>query len=111
MTKLIEVKEEWKDKLYDTDALFYGELEFYLDEYLPKFFSVGVSDVAFTKDHKMNDALFWFTVSWLVSMNFLDYGTSPRIAWLTEEGKKFKEYVLETPDPITRLLHMKVKHD
>lgn len=105
MTPEIDVYplEAWTEKIEETDALFYGELEHYLDEYLPKFFSVEVGDVGFNKEHPLNNALFWFVVSWLVRMDFLEYGTSPRGAWLTDEGKLFKKYVLSTKEPITHL--------
>ena len=91
--------------IQDTDALFYGELEYYLDEYLPKFFSVEVKEVGFNDEHPMNNLEFWFTVSWLVRMDCLEYGTSPRGAWLTEKGKEFKKYVSSTKKPIAELLH------
>lgn len=99
------MKEEWKSLIKDTNALFYGELEYHLDIYLPKFFSVEVSDVGFDDNHPLNDALFWFVVSWLVHMDMLEYGVSPRGAWLTKEGEEFKQYVLSTEKPITSLLH------
>lgn len=99
------MKETFKEMIQDTDALFYGELEFLLDKYLPKFFSVEVSDVGFNKDHPMNNLEFWFTVSWLVRMDCLEYGTSPRGAWLTEKGEEFKKYVLSVKEPITKLIY------
>lgn len=98
-------KEQLKEMIENTDALFYGELEYYLDEYLPKFFSVEVKDVGFDEKHPMNNLEFWFTVSWLVRMDCLEYGTSPRGAWLTEKGKALKQYVLSTKDPIQSLIH------
>lgn len=101
------MNEEFKEMIENTDALFYGELEFYLEEYLPKFFSVEVKEVGFDEKHPMNNLGFWFTVSWLVRMDCLEYGTSPRGAWLTEKGEKFKKYVLSTDRPITSLLYQR----
>jgi hypothetical protein len=101
----MEKEEKMKEKIENTDALFYGELEYYLDEYLPKFFSVEVKDVGFNEKHPMNNLEFWFTVSWLVRMDYLEYGTSPRGAWLTEEGEEFKKYVLSNKEPISKLVH------
>lgn len=98
-----EKMEKWNELMNDTDALFYGELEYFLDEYLPKFFSVDVKDVGFNEEHPLNNLEFWFTVSWLVRMDFMEYGTSPRGAWLTKEGEEFKKYVLSTKRPIVRL--------
>jgi len=95
---------EWKNKLQDTNCLFYGELEFYLDTYIKKFFSVDVKDVGFNEEHPMNNLEFWFVVSMLVHMDMLEYGTSPRGAWLTEEGEKFKEFCLKEDNPITKIL-------
>ena len=94
-----------RDKITETDLLFYGDIEPHLNEYLPKFFSVDVSEVGFITSHRMNTLEFWAVVSWLVRMDFLEYGTSPRGAWLTEEGEEFKKYVLETKDPITHLIY------
>lgn len=99
------MEKEFREMIFDTDALFYGELEHYMDEYLPKFFSVNVNDVGFDHEHSMNNFQFWMTVSWLVRMDCLEYGTSPRGAWLTEKGEKFKKYVLETKRPITHLVY------
>ena len=96
---------EFKEMIEGTDALFYGELEYLLDEYLPKFFSVEVKEVGFDEKHTMNNLEFWFTVSWLVRMNCLEYGTSPRGAWLTEKGNRFKKYILSNKKPITNLVH------
>lgn len=97
--------EELKEMVENSHALFYGELECHLDTYLPEFFSVDVKDVGFDDNHPMNNALFWFTVSWLVEMDCLEYGTSPRGAWLTDKGEEFKTYVLTTEKPITNLIH------
>lgn len=100
-----KIKEKWKELLEDTDCLFYGELEYHLDSYIKKFFSVEVSEVGFDDEHTMNNLEFWFVVSMLVRMDMLDYGTSPRGAWLTDDGKLFKEYCLKEDAPITKLIH------
>ena len=97
---------KWKNELENTNCLFYGELEYYLDEYIKKFFSVEVKDVGFNEDHPMNNLEFWFVVSMLVKMDMLEYGTSPRGAWLTDEGILFKKYCLETENPISELLEI-----
>lgn len=94
-----------KEAVENSNLLFYGELESFLDDYLPKFFSVEIKDVGFDEKHPMNNLEFWFTVSWLESMDYTDYGTSPRGAWLTEEGEEFKSYILETEKPITKLIY------
>ena len=98
-------EQKWKELLHDTDCLFYGELEHHLDEYIKKFFSVQVPEVGFEKNHEMNNLVFWFVVSMLERMDMLEYGTSPRGAWLTEDGELFKKYCLKTDKPITKLLH------
>ena len=96
---------KWQEKLQDTDCLFYGELEFHLDKYIKRFFSVEVKDVGFDENHPMNTIEFWLVVSMLVRMDFLEYGTSPRGAWLTEEGEAFKKYCLSENQPITNIIH------
>lgn len=101
-------QKEWAEKLQDTDCLFYGELEYYLDKYIKKFFSVEVGDVGFDENHEMNNLEFWFVVSMLVKMDMLEYGTSPRGAWLTDDGKEFKKYCLETDEPISKLAQINI---
>ena len=96
-------KEKWAELLENTDCLLYGELEFYLDQYLKDFFRVEVKDVGFDDNHPMNNLPFWFVVSMLVKMDMLEYGTSPRGAWLTEDGKLFKQYCLTQEKPISEL--------
>ena len=54
----------------------------------------------------MNNLEFWFVVSMLVKMDMLEYGTSPRGAWLTDDGKEFRKYCLENEQPITNLLSL-----
>lgn len=98
--------EKVKEKIDNTRALFYGELEWHLDNYLPKFFSVEVKDVGFDESHPLNTLEFWFTVSWLSEMDFLEYGTSPRGAWLTDEGKEFKEFILKG-GTVSEIIHKK----
>lgn len=98
-------REQWREKIQDTDMLCYGDIEPHLDKYLPKFFSVEVREVGFNDEHPMNTLEFWYTVSWLNRMDFLDYGTSPRGAWLTDEGEQFKKYILSTPQPITKIIY------
>ena len=98
-------KEELKEMLGDSFVLFYGDIEPHLDTYLPNFFSVDIKDVGFNDNHELNDALFWFVVSWLESVDCIDYGTSPRGAWLTDKGEALKQWVLENESPITKLIH------
>lgn len=98
-------EEKWKELLENTDCLFYGELEYHLDSYIKKFFSVDVKDVGFEESHSLNTVEFWLVVSMLVKMDMLEYGTSPRGAWLTEDGKEFKKYCLSENQPFTKLIH------
>jgi len=106
MYEEIKQLETWKEKLEQTNCLFYGELEFYLDKYIKEFFSVEVQEVGFNEFHPMNDLQFWLVVSILERMGMLEYGTSPRGAWLTKDGKEFKEYCMKTDNPITKLVRL-----
>ena len=108
MTLNKDQMKKWAEKIQNTDCLFYGELEFYLDKYIKRFFSVEVKDVGFDDNHEMNNLEFWFVVSMLVSAGMLEYGTSPRGAWLTEDGKEFKKYCIETEQPISRLTEINI---
>jgi len=98
-------KEELKETIENSSLLFYGEIEYCLDRYLPKFFSVETPEVGFDDSHAMNDLQYWLVVSWLTEMDMFEYGTSPRGGWLTEKGEQFKKYVLETEKPITSLMY------
>jgi len=102
-----EIVEEFKEKIENTDMLCYGDIEPHLDTYLPKFFSVDIKDVGFDEKHPMNNLEFWFVVSWLNRMGFIDYGTSPRGAWLTSEGETFKKYILSVKNPVTKIIYGK----
>jgi len=99
-------KKDLAKEVNNSNLLFYGELEGFLDEYIKEFFKVEVKEVGFDDNHKMNNLQFWLVVSWLVSMDYLEYGTSPRGVWLTEEGEYFKNYCLNTETPISNLTRM-----
>lgn len=40
----------------------------------------------------------WLLIGALCGANIVEYGTSPRFAWLTPKGKKLKEYMLSKTD-------------
>lgn len=95
---------EWlAERLEDSSWLFYGEFEEYLNLFLKEIFSKELRDIGFDEAQR-NDfqVAYWSVLSELVSLDFAEYGTSPRGAWLTPDGERFKRIVLELTDAIPR---------
>ena len=87
--------------LSESSWLFYGEFEVYLNSFLKSIFQKELKDFGF--DEKLpNDfqVAYWSVLSELKKLNLVDYGTSPRGAWLTEEGERFKRVILENDNAI-----------
>lgn len=54
---------------------------------------------------ELGGAVFWLLVSLLCRADILEYGTSPRAAWLTTEGRKLQRFILsKTPDLLIDLV-------
>lgn len=66
----------------------------------------------FGYDHEQLEAVLTPTVTWLLintlcHVNILEYGTSPRFAWLTESGKALRDFMLNhTVDQICNLTNV-----
>jgi hypothetical protein len=84
-----------------SDWLFYGEFECYLTEFLQKVFTKDLKEYGFDESLP-NDfqVAYWSILSELVKLNLADYGTSPRGAWLTEDGERFKSIIVGTESAI-----------
>lgn len=80
--------------------LFYGDLD--LDPFLKKVFEHELKEYGFGEIKMEPDfaIAYWLLLSELVSLNLAEYGTSPRGAWLTENGNRFKKLVLENENAI-----------
>src|SRR5687768_3404950 len=74
----------------------HGTGEPYTLNVLVDFFKYMSLDGAYCYD-EMEDLLgaeqFWLLVNILVHQDILEYGTSPRTAWLTDKGKLLKRYL------------------
>lgn len=57
----------------------------------------------------LGGATAWLLISILAKADILEYGTSPRFAWLTEKGERLKEFVLSRSDD--ELLSIVCDHD
>ena len=96
-----EIELQILEKLLDRSSwLFYGdweeEMSLFVREILKnEFREYGFEEIKLEGDKKV---AYWLLLSELVRLNLAEYGTSPRGAWLTEEGKKFKEIVMEHKD-------------
>jgi hypothetical protein len=46
-----------------------------------------------TMQDALGEAAFWFFLNTLCHAGLVDYGTSPRYGWLSEEGKRLADFV------------------
>ncbi len=104
MTKELSQEEiEFLSEVLDDSCwLFYGELDELLPDFLEDVFSHELKDHGFG-DSKMEEHFYlpyWLVLSEMVRLDLAEYGTSPRGAWLTEKGKKFKEILTKYPNAI-----------
>lgn len=82
--------------------LFYGDLDEYFDEFVKKVFKHELKEYGFG-DIKMEPdfaVAYWLFLSELNSLDLISYGTSPRGAWLSEKGERFKKIIMENDNPI-----------
>ena len=53
----------------------------------------------------LGGAIFWLLVSVLCKAQILEYGTSPRAAWLTNEGRSLRDFVLsKSPEELVEIV-------
>lgn len=93
---------KWLSEILEKSSwLFYGEFEVYLDAFLKTVLSKELSEFGFN-ENLPNDfqVAYWSVLSELVNLNLAEYGTSPRGAWLTEEGKRFAKIILENENAL-----------
>lgn len=97
-----EDKQFIADILNKSRWLFYGDLDEHFTLFLKKVFGHELREYGFEEVKMEHDfaVAYWLFLSELVSLNLADYGTSPRGAWLTEKGKRFKKLVIENEDAI-----------
>ena len=79
-----------------SDWLFYGDLDEHLDDFLRRVFKHDLRDWGFGEVEMTSDfaVSYWLLLSSLVALDLAEYGTSPRGAWLTESGERFKALCL-----------------
>ena len=97
-----EDKEFMSEILDKSRWLFYGEFEVYLQTFLEEVFKHDLKDYGF-EDIKMSNEFavaYWSVLSELVSLDLAEYGTSPRGAWLTEKGERFKEIIMSNENAL-----------
>lgn len=82
--------------------LFYGDLDYYFEKFVRIVFGREFRDWGFEEESMTPDfaVAYWLFLSELVALDLVEYGTSPRGAWLTESGERFKKLMLETEDAI-----------
>lgn len=82
--------------------LFYGDLDEHFTKFVKSVFSHEFREFGF-EEVKMEPTFavaYWLFLSELVALDLAEYGTSPRGAWLTDNGERFKKLVMENEDAI-----------
>lgn len=95
---------EWlAERIDDSSWLFYGEFDAYLNNFLRAIFEKDLRDIGFDQTLP-NDfqVAYWSVLSELVKLDLVEYGSSPRGAWLTPDGERFKRIIMGLPDAIQR---------
>lgn len=84
--------------------LFYGDLEETFDDFVKKVFQHEFSEYGFEKIKMEKEfaIAYWMFLSELCRLDLAEYGTSPRGAWLTEKGKRFKKLIMEEEETIIK---------
>jgi hypothetical protein len=90
------------DILEKSHWLLYGDLDEHFTKFIKEVFKhefreYGFEEVKMSRDFAV---AYWLFLSELVSLDLAEYGTSPRGAWLTEGGERFKKLVNENEDAI-----------
>lgn len=70
--------------------LFYGDIEYSFSDFLRKVFKKDLIEWGFADLEGDFNTAYWLFVSEMNRLDLVDYGTSPRGAWLTEDGERFK---------------------
>jgi hypothetical protein len=90
----------FRDWESDTFGFGYGTGEQYVLPSLKTFLNLCNEGPSCSYDYKilesqLSPAVTWLLINILASnkVDIIEYGTSPRFAWLTEKGKLLKEYV------------------
>ncbi len=56
-------------------------------------------------EHALTPTVAWLLINALGKADIIEYGTSPRYAWLTEKGYRLREFMLsKTPDELVALV-------
>jgi len=97
MTKTIEQSFiDWESHVF---GFGYGTGEDHTIGALKAFFEAfGVDDRPNSYDYRalegsLGPAVTWLLINTLAHARIIEYGTSPRFAWLTAEGERLKEFV------------------
>ncbi len=82
--------------------LLYGDLEETFDSFLKEVFQRELKEWGFGGIKMTHDfsTAYWLLLSEMNCLDLVEYGTSPRGAWLTEKGERFKKIILENAHPI-----------
>ena len=77
-----------------TDLLFYGEFESMFLEELDIVLAYCAMESKMPVINEMIERYgFWTMISFLNNADMVEYGTSPRTAWLTDKGKRLHAFI------------------
>lgn len=90
--------------LNNASWLFYGDLDEYFDDFIRRVFEHEFREYGFEEiPMKPEFAIaYWLLLSEFCELNLAEYGTSPRGAWLTEKGERFKALCLANENAISK---------
>ncbi len=60
-------------------------------------------------EHHLSPAVAWLLINILTPAGILEYGTSPRFGWLTDEGRALRAFVAARS--ADELVHLATEHD
>jgi hypothetical protein len=97
-----EDKEFMAEILEKSRWLFYGDLDEHFTGFCKRVFAHELKEWGFGKQEMSPDfsVAYWLFLSELVALDLAEYGTSPRGAWLTEEGERFKKLIMKNEDAV-----------
>ena len=74
----------------------YGSGEQYTTPLIKRFLSVTPEDGTYNYknlENALTPPIAWLLINLFIKANLIDYGTSPRYGWLTDQGKELKKFV------------------
>ena len=63
-------------------------------------------------EQELSPTVAWLLINQLCAAQILEYGTSPRCGWLTDEGEALRDFVqLHSSDDLLEMIFSRTEHD